>query len=143
MYRCAMLCGGLFPLPFRHGVGSALVRLARFVVRDAGRGHVAGWWLKGAVWCGVACWIRAAGIRVCRLGLWVRWVSAGLSSLVACALVPCPQGVLAPSPGYCVCVLFLFWCPCGAPCCGRGGRPAVKAFQWGARRCPPRLPLLV
>ena len=94
-----MLCGGLFSLPFRHGVGSALVRLARFVVRDAGRGYVAGWWLEGALWCGVACWIRAAGIWVCRLGLWVRRVSAGLSSLGACALVPCPLGVLAPSPG--------------------------------------------
>ena len=96
VYRCAMVSGGLFPLPFRLGVGSALVRLARFVVRDAGRGYVAGWWLGGAVWCGVARWIRAVGVRVCRLGLWVRQVSAGLPSLGACALVSCPLGVLAP-----------------------------------------------
>ena len=96
VFRCAVVCGGPFSLPFRRGVGSALVRLARFVVRDAGRGYVAGWWLGGAVRCGVARWICVAGVRVGRSARWVRWASAGLPSLGACALVPCPLGVLAP-----------------------------------------------
>ena len=54
------------------GVAWAVVRLACFVVRDAGRDFVAGWWLGGAVRCGMARWIRAAGVRVCRWGWWVR-----------------------------------------------------------------------
>ena len=54
VYPCALGCGGPFSLPLRRGAGSALVRLARFVVRDAGRGYVAGSWLGGSVRCGVA-----------------------------------------------------------------------------------------
>ena len=65
VYRCAVVCGGHFSLAFWRAVGSALVRHARFVVRDAGRGYLAGWWLGGAVRCGVARWIRAAGVKVC------------------------------------------------------------------------------
>ena len=98
------------------------------------------WWLGGAVRCGVARWIRAAGVRLCRPGWRVRWVSAGLPCLGACALVPCPLGILAPSPGCCGHVLFLFCCLCGGPCCGWGGRLAVRAWWWAARQCSQRLP---
>ena len=38
VYRCAVVCGGLFPLPFWCGVALALVRLACFIVREAGLG---------------------------------------------------------------------------------------------------------
>ena len=135
VYRCAVVCGGPFSLPFRCGVGSALVRLAHLVVRDARRGYVAGWWLGGAVRCGVARWFRAAGVRVCRSGLLVRRVSAGLPSLGSCASVLCPLGVYAPSPGCRGRVLFLFWCLCrclcGSPCCGGGGRPGNEGVLVG------------
>ena len=54
VYHCAVVCAGPFSSPFWRGMGSALVTLARFVVQDGGRGYVAGWWLGGAVGCGVA-----------------------------------------------------------------------------------------
>ena len=108
VYRCAGVCDGPLFLPFQRAVGSALVTVARFMVRDAGRGYVAGWRLGSAVRCGVPHWNGAAGVRVCRSGWWVRQVSAGLPPLGACALVPCPLGVLAPSPGCRGRVLFLF-----------------------------------
>ena len=143
VYRCAAVCGGPFSLPFRRGAGSALVRLARFVVRDVGQGYVAGWWLGGAVRCGVGRWTRSAGVRVCRSGWWVRRVSARLPSLGACALVPCPLGVLTPTPWCRGRVLFLFCCLgcclCGGPCCGRGRCLAARAWWWAARRCSRRL----
>ena len=43
VYCCAGVCGGPFSLPLWRGVGSALVRLACLVPRDAGRGYVADW----------------------------------------------------------------------------------------------------
>ena len=88
LYCCAVVPGRPFSLPLQCRVGLALLRLARFVVRDASQGYVAGWRLGGAARCGVALLIGAAGVRVCRSGLWVRRVSAGLPSLGACALVP-------------------------------------------------------
>ena len=54
---CLVLCRG----------GSLEVNLARVVVRCAGR-SVAGWWLGGAVRCGVARWVCAVGVWVCRSG---------------------------------------------------------------------------
>ena len=57
-YCCAVVCDGPFSLPFRRRAGLALDRLARFVVRDVGRGYVARWWLGGVVRCGVGRWIR-------------------------------------------------------------------------------------
>ena len=75
-----------------------VVSPARVVVRSAAQ-SVAGRWLVGAVRCGVARWDRAVGVRVCRSGRWVRWESAGLPSLGACALVPCSLGGLPPAPG--------------------------------------------
>ena len=66
VYRCAVVCGGPFSLPFRGGLGLALVRLAHFVVRDVGTDYGAGLWLGGAVRCCVARWIRAARVQVCR-----------------------------------------------------------------------------
>ena len=144
VYCWAVVCGRQFSLPFRRGVGSALVPLACFVVRDASRGYVAGCWLGGAVRCAVAHLIRAAGVRPCRSGWWVRRVSAGLPSLGACALVPCLLGVLAPSPGCRRRVLFPFWCLCcclcGGHCCGWSRRLAVRAWLRAAWRCYRRVP---
>ena len=77
VFCCAVVCGGPFSLPLRRGFGSALVRLARFLVRDAGRGYAAGWWTGGAVRCGVARWIRVVGVRLGRSARWVWWLSAG------------------------------------------------------------------
>ena len=76
VFRFAVVCGGPFQLPLRRGVWSALVRLARFVVRDAGRVYVAGWWLGGAVRCGVARCIRVAGA--------LRWVLAPVQCCPRC-----------------------------------------------------------
>ena len=147
--RAALCCGVSFlwlpclgALPrvvpwWGRGVGSVVVGLARVVVWDAGRGSVAGWWPGGAVRCGVARWIRAAGVRVCHSGWWVRYLPAGLPSLGACALVPCPLGALVCSPGCCGRVVFLFWCLCGGPCCGRSSQ-AVGTGWWAARRCSRR-----
>ena len=73
-----------------------MVRLARFVVWDEGRGYVAGWWPGAAGRCGVARRACVAQVRVGLSARWVKWVSAGLPSLGACVLVPCPVGVLAP-----------------------------------------------
>ena len=81
---CLVLCRG----------GSVEVRPACVVMRSAGQ-TVAGWWLGGAVRCGVARWVRALGVWVCRSGWWVWYVSSGLPSLGACALVPCPLVSLA------------------------------------------------
>ena len=52
-----------------HG-GSVLDSLARVVVRSAAR-SVAGWWLGGAVRCGVARWVCAVGVWVSPSGWWV------------------------------------------------------------------------
>ena len=82
--------------PSRVDVESALVRLARFVVRDAGRGYVAGGWLQGAVRCGVARCICVARVWLGCLARPVRWASAALPSLGACALVLCSLGVPLP-----------------------------------------------
>ena len=57
---------------------------------------MADWWLGGAVRCGVARWIRVAGVRLGRSACWVRWSSAEWPSLGARALVPCPLRSLAP-----------------------------------------------
>ena len=87
--RCAVVCGGPSSLPFRRGMGSALVRRACSVVWDADRGDVAGWWPAGAVRCGVARWACIAGVQV---GLWARG-SGG-----------CPRGCppWGPVPWFCV-----------------------------------------
>ena len=96
MFRCAVVCGGPFSLPFRCGVMSALVGLALFLVPDAGRGYVAGWWLVGAVRCCVACWIRVAGVWMGCSSRWVRWLSAGVALPAGLCLgsvssgLPCP-----------------------------------------------------
>ena len=66
-------------------------------------------------------------------------MSAGLPSLGTCALVSCPLGVLASSPGCRGRVLFLLWCLCGGPCCGWGRRLAVRAWWWAARGFSRRL----
>ena len=57
---CLVLCRG----------GSVEVSPARVVARSAGR-SVAGWWLGGAVRCGVAQWVSAVGASVFRSGWWV------------------------------------------------------------------------
>ena len=54
VYRYAVVCGGPFSPPLRLRVRWALVRLARLVVQDAGRGYGACRWLGGAVTGGVA-----------------------------------------------------------------------------------------
>ena len=54
---------------------------------------MAGWWLGGAIRCGVARWICVAGVRVGRSARVIRWASAGLPFLGACALVLAPRGV--------------------------------------------------
>ena len=85
---CLVLCRG----------GSLEVSLACVVVRSAGR-SVTGWSLEGAVMCGwfagsvlrgSACAARAGGSGRCP------W---GYSLWGASALVPCPLGVPATSPG--------------------------------------------
>ena len=42
---CAVVLDGPFSLPFWRRMGQGLVRLARSVAWDPGRGHVACWWL--------------------------------------------------------------------------------------------------
>ena len=93
---CAMVCDGLILPPCQRAVASALVRVVRFVVLDAGRRYVVGSWPGGAVRCGAACWVCAALVSVCLSGWGFRRPSAGLPSLGASALVPCPLGFLAP-----------------------------------------------
>ena len=85
-------------------------------------------WLVGSVMQGSGCAAPVGGSGGCPRGC------------PPCALVPCPVGVLAPSPGCCGCLLFLFWCLCGGPCCGRGRRLAVRACWWAVQRCSRRLP---
>ena len=96
---CLVLCPG----------GSVEVSLACVVVRSAGQ-SVAGWWLGGAVRCG---WLagsvlwgpgRAAGAGGSGRCPW------GCPLWGACALVPCPLGVPAPSPGWCGRAFVLFQC---------------------------------
>ena len=111
---CGALHGGTLPcgvpccLVFCPG-GLVEVSPARVFLRSAGQ-SVAGWWLGGAVRCGVARWVRAVGVWACRSGWCVWQVSAKLPALGGCALVPCRLGVLASSPGSCGRALFLFGC---------------------------------
>ena len=67
VFRCAVVCGGSVVPLFRSGVASALVRLVRFAVWDAGQGYVVDWWpgarlgvarLVGSVLRGSACAVR-------------------------------------------------------------------------------------
>ena len=64
----------------------------------------------------------------------------GQAVVRASVLVPYPLGVLSPSSGCRGCFLFLFWCLCGGPCCGRGRRLALRAWWQAAWRCSRRLP---
>ena len=78
------------------GVGSMVVRLARVVVRDAGRGFEAGWWLGHVVRWGVARWTRAAGGPGMPLGL---------VSLVGVCGVALPGGLcFGPVSSECPCL---------------------------------------
>ena len=133
LYRFAVVCGGLFLSPFWRGVGSALVRLVRFVVRDAGRSHVAGWWPGGCGLGGVDPCCGGPGVVLWSVG------QAGVRGVTLCGGL-CPLGDLAPSLGCRGRVLFLFWCLCGGPCIGRGRRLAVRAWCSVAWRCSRRLP---
>ena len=95
----ALRCGGPCRLVLCCG-GSVEVSLACVVVRSAGR-SVAGWWLGDAVRCGCfggsVLWGPGRAARVGRSGR-CPW---GCHIWGACALVPCPSGVWAPSPGCC------------------------------------------
>ena len=111
--RGAMHCGALrcvvpYCLVLCRG-GSVEVSLACVVVRSAGR-SLAGWWLGGAVRCG---WLAGSVLwgpgRAAQAGGSGRcpW---GCPLWGACALVLCPLGVPAPSPGCCGRAFVLFRC---------------------------------
>ena len=74
VYRCAVVCGGPFSLPFWHGVGSALVRLAHFVVPDVGKvmwlaggqgARLGVVWLVASVLRGSGCAVQVGGLGGC------------------------------------------------------------------------------
>ena len=76
VYCCAVVCGGPFSLPFRRGVGSAVVRLARWCgMRAQVLWLAGGWgarlgvaWLVGSVLRGSGCAARVGGSGGCPRG---------------------------------------------------------------------------